>query len=94
MIFQDTAKWFVKKYLNPCKTCLVQATCDPTRVTYKLTESNKCELYQKYLKRLSQADSIGSDMDVYTFLTLMGAGVILFLITLVFGVWKWVELIF
>jgi hypothetical protein len=94
MIFEDSFKWFVKKYLNPCKKCIVQSTCDPSKVSYKLTRSNECEQYSKYLNRLSKFDSVGSDIDVYTFLTLMGIGCLFILTTFGFGIWKWVELIF
>ena len=67
MIFEDSAKWFVHKYLNPCKTCLVQVTCDPTSLR------GKCDLYNKFLKRLGQGDTWGSNADVWTFLILAGA---------------------
>lgn len=88
MIFEDSAKWFVNKYLDPCKICLVQVTCNPTSLR------GKCELYNKYLKRLGQADTWGSNVDVWTFLIMAGTGVLFILTTFGLGLWKWVELIF
>jgi len=88
VIFEDFAKWFVEKFLNPCKKCLVQASCNPMR------QNKRCDAYTIYLKRRQEYTATGGDVDVYTFLGVAVVGTLFVIATFCLGVWKWVELIF
>jgi len=79
---------------HPCKTCLVQATCNPAPHDRPLTMiKKKCNKYTAFLNTKDLADTTGNNIEVFSFITFFVLGVILFIITFGLGLWKWVELI-
>jgi hypothetical protein len=84
MTIEFINKWYTKRN-NPCKTCLVQATCNQ-KFRYD------CEALYAYRKASARIESIDTWIVLSTFLTWCIGFCLLVIITFCFGIWKWVEL--
>ena len=94
-MLDDVFKGIIGKFWHPCKKCLVQAKCNPAPHDKSMTMINiEYDKYNRFVYRKSLVESLGDTIDVYSAIACFIVGIILILLTFIFGCWKWVELIF
>jgi len=83
-MFLDRIPNWYRKYRDPCNRCLVGVVC---------RSHSTCDRWQAYRKRFDMIDNI---TDVFTSVLIIGIIIIicvLIILTFIFGIWKWVELL-
>jgi hypothetical protein len=85
-MIEELGEALYSRYFNPCKKCLVQATCEPS--------STKCDKYDHFHKQNHKISSIGSDIEAVVLILYLCIGVLFIISIFVFGIWKWIEIIF
>ncbi len=77
------AQFILKKFFNPCKTCLVKVIC-----------LDQCPSYEKYCDRTLDVELLIEDVEWWITKTILYICLLLIITTFGFGIWKHIELIF
>ena len=78
--------FILDKFFDPCKKCLVRATCRPSQ--------NTCPEYKKYHKRKYNLEELIGNIEWWIIGTILILGLLFIISTFAFGIWKWIEIIF
>jgi hypothetical protein len=78
--------FLIDRYLNPCKKCLVRATCQQSELI--------CPDYKRYNCRKNALSLIQTDIEWWIIGTLLIISLLFITATFAFGIWSWIELIF
>ena len=82
----DTLGRWLVDYLNPCKKCIVRATCKPFKID--------CDEWKKFINQRERAESMGNDLESYILLTALTLGTLLIGVTFGLGIREWIRIIF
>jgi len=78
--------FLVNKFLNPCKKCLVRATCQPPEP--------ECPDYKRYICRKNWLGLLQTDVEWWIIGSILISGILFIISTFAFGIWKWIEILF
>ena len=82
----DLGKSLVDRYKNPCKKCIVRATCEPW--------TTNCDKWEKFIDQRNKAESTGDNIEVWAVIILIILGMLLVAVTFGLGIVKWSEMFF
>ena len=84
-MLDDLGKMLVDRYKNPCKKCIVRATCEPFTAN--------CNKWEEFIDQRDNAESIGNDVEAYILLGAIIIGLLFIILTFGLGLWVWFDII-